>query len=1435
MLGDFEAFRDIFNSSSLSAEALAEDLGGVDDVIVNYAKNCKNGELTTEGFKTSLQGMTLGAKAGQIALQGLAMAGNMIAMWAITKVIEEVAKAIDNYVNAWENATEVLEEHSSAYEDAISEIESISSKIEELDVQIAELNGLDPITNADDIEKLELERKILEAQVELLKQKRDLEREEANKAAEDYFNTTQKSKVNVNTISTPQTTGDASVDAGAALGTLIYNKTNGEYVTPEEELQNAINKIKEYKQQIADLDPKEDAQEITDLEAKIVDVQTDANALATTMLENSESLADATRKEEIVGLVTEYNNLTDSINSYTDALNENTDAKQENANKSELLSFTDQISQVQSLSDGLDQLDKIYKDVQDGEGFDFSSILNNADFTETFSKYTGEYENFLKTVSESPNDINACQEAFNKLASAYVYGTGALKGLTEESKEAVIQILEQMGVTNARVIIEEQKTINELLSKTEKYINEKGEIDNAYLSSLSENDRKLINALTDTYSTDYNNWVDLLTQKTNAYNKFVTAIKGSQESIMSSSVVSDESKANAIISNYEKYGAKSIGLVGLNDFGISSLPYSLNSNKQYAKYTKEEYDAAKNYIESLELTNELKNSLSLSLAEISPNFEGYSGSSSSSASKTEKTFDHIETALSNMEDALSDLDSKVADTYSTWAERNNALTQSINKTKEAIQLQYNAYSAYMSMANSVGLSDFYKNLVHNGAMNISVITDETLANQISQYQDYYEKAQNALKTANELQSTLNEISSSEKWDLIKSESDANISELDAYLDSVQTSIDKLELQGKFANTSAYEDMYNLSVNKITVLKNQADQLSNILGTMSKDTEAYDTMFEELLSIRQEISELENDCIEFNNNIRDLNWEVFEYLENSISRINDEMDYLVGLLANEDLFDEKGKRTKYADATIALHAASYDVYKQQAEDYKEEMLSLQEQLVNGNMDVLEQYYNMVDAHQDAINAANDEKQAILDLVRDGYEAQKDALQDVIDKKKESLSIEKETFDYQNSINDLVEERDSIQKQILAYKNDTSESGRSTLQQLESKLADVEENLEQTEYEKYLSDTEQLLDSLTLEYEEWMNQRIDNSDALLQEIISNLQTEGDEINTTLTEVAEKNGTLISDSITSIFDTQSPFTSSLTNISNGVAGTTTAINNLIAKVEGITGILSASNAGTVSGTGGSSATTSSITSTPTNVSTSSTPIVTTTTSTNTTTTSTSSNSSSSGWESALVYSKYLGDKNKLNTNTSIVDLLKKHDKSAEWNDRANLYYAMGGSGTYRGSSSQNRFMIDTMKAKGYKKGSSNIPYDQMSWVHDGEVVLKRVSDGGYLTDLTAASKVLTEEQVQNMLNWSKMNPQVLKPNVSIPSMPTVQNQQMQNQNITIDMGGITMNGVNDPQELAQNIRRVLATDTRTEKILDCKIAGRMQGKPDTSRFYI
>ena len=107
--------------------------------------------------------------------------------------------------------------------------------------------------------------------------------------------------------------------------------------------------------------------------------------------------------------------------------------------------------------------------------------------------------------------------------------------------------------------------------------------------------------------------------------------------------------------------------------------------------------------------------------------------------------------------------------------------------------------------------------------------------------------------------------------------------------------------------------------------------------------------------------------------------------------------------------------------------------------------------------------------------------------------------------------------------------------------------------------------------------------SLYYKDWMDERLDHSDELIAEIIGKIALQSETINTTLKETSDYYGTLISDSLSTIFTSDSPFTQSLTsglsNVSNSlnsgldgvstsIAGTTTAINNLIDKIAGITG---------------------------------------------------------------------------------------------------------------------------------------------------------------------------------------------------------------------------------------------------------------------------
>lgn len=125
-LKQFEEFKEKFNSSSLSAEALAEQMENVDQRIIDYAKTCKNGEMTTEGFKASIDTMSFSAKAGKVALQALAMAGNMLAMWGISVAIQTVVKWIDKFVHSAEYAEKAIKaatDSAKSFSDSIKDIQ----------------------------------------------------------------------------------------------------------------------------------------------------------------------------------------------------------------------------------------------------------------------------------------------------------------------------------------------------------------------------------------------------------------------------------------------------------------------------------------------------------------------------------------------------------------------------------------------------------------------------------------------------------------------------------------------------------------------------------------------------------------------------------------------------------------------------------------------------------------------------------------------------------------------------------------------------------------------------------------------------------------------------------------------------------------------------------------------------------------------------------------------------------------------------------------------------------------------------------------------------------------------------------------------------------------------------------------------------------------
>ena len=624
---------------------------------------------------------------------------------------------------------------------------------------------------------------------------------------------------------------------------------------------------------------------------------------------------------------------------------------------------------------------------------------------------------------------------------------------------------------------------------------------------------------------------------------------------------------------------------------------------------------------------------------------------------------------------------------------------------------------------------------------------EAWYNLVSQIDDLDQQISDAKNTFREIDTL--------QFDNLEEVFDFDTGVLEHGLQTIQNQADLLEMKGLFAKESYYNGMAAYTQKQLDTLTKERTEFQNILKNTaySQGTSEWNNMYSTLMEIDEEIDSMTNNLTEFHNSIRSLNWKIFEYLEEALNRITGETDYLIELLSKKDLYDkETGNVTEYAAASIGLHAAAYDVYRQQAQDYYEEVQDLQSQLTNGaGKDVLEQYHAMVDAHQDAILAAEDEKQAILDLIEEGYHAQLDALQNLIDKKKEQMQAEKNLYDYQKSIREQTENIASLEKQQTSYAGDDSEEAMSRIQQIKVQLEEAREELAETEYEQYLSDTETMLDQLASDYELWMNERLDHSDALLSEIAGEISGQSQSIMETLNSVGAEYGTMISDSIISVFHSDSPFTSALTgglsNVSTAVAGTTAAINALISSIAGITGASSAAtNAGSgqtqhtaaadtgSNSAGKSSAGSASAYSVPkTGLNTSG---------------STSSLSGKSFLDSILI-DKYDGyPKSKLNIDSSIVDRLKYNNKDSSWEARS-LYWSklFPEAGAYTGSASQNTRLLNYLKSNGYRNGTPGVGRAGYHWTQeDGSEIILRRSDGAVLTPLGKGDAVLNSNATKN-----------------------------------------------------------------------------------------
>lgn len=504
-----------------------------------------------------------------------------------------------------------------------------------------------------------------------------------------------------------------------------------------------------------------------------------------------------------------------------------------------------------------------------------------------------------------------------------------------------------------------------------------------------------------------------------------------------------------------------------------------------------------------------------------------------------ESIDWIVRAIEAVERQIDRMDLRASSTYRSFSTRNSSLSKEIGHITDEIELQEKAYKRYQKEANSVGLSKKYKDRVKNGTIDIESISNENTREKIEEFQKWWDKRNESYDAMDQLKEDLS-AAYEEAFDLVATQYDGILSQFEHQKNLLEGYVEQAEQLGYMASTGYYDALIKNENQNLSNLKKEQQALINQLntgvnsGAIKTGTEAWNEMQSQINEVTEAIQESETALIEFNNEIRQIQWDRFDYMQESVSRLTEEAEFFADLMSNDQLFDDKGFANDNAWATLGMYGQNYNTYMEQALSYAREIQSIEKEMAKDPYDteLIKRRDELLDQQREMILAAEDEKNSIKDLVEEGINAQLEALQELIDKYKEAINSQKDLYDFQKNIADQTKEVAKLQKQLSAYAGDTSEEGRSRLQQTQTELEEAQANLEETQYDQWISDQEALLDNLYSEYENILNQRLDNLDQLVTDVITAINEKSDIISATLQTEAANVGYTISDNMTQLW---------------------------------------------------------------------------------------------------------------------------------------------------------------------------------------------------------------------------------------------------------------------------------------------------------------
>lgn len=1415
--------------------------------------------------------------------------------WATlaTVAIVGATVAIAKHTKSLKDLQETAQDSKSAYDSTISEIKSLNEELKTTQDRIKELQAKDSLTftEEDELEKLKKTNDELERELRI---KEAIAQTQGQKSADDANAAITKKSEKYNLSYSDNGT---SFDTGDRIDAAQWNIEQA--IQNNKELEDLYSKRKEIEDKFNndasqfkdDKEWKQNEKNIESKKAYIKSVEEQAATYIKALMDEDNALYDSNgnviagqedlvnRLKALYGNYDEYNQGETYSDTFVKHLQEKgisenvaneiksqlTDNEVEKASTLDISPYIDENATAETVRKA------IAKAQEEADKKPIEESISYDDPTDLFRDSTDkDRQSSTANLADLKNGADLLKTIQSEIKDSGNIGIDTMQKITKlypEAKKALSDYLQ--GIITQEELFDKLQSIYETDKDNYiKHLVEMSSKDEEFFNTMRTNYPELFNELANIYGNDVTNWSNLQQSKVNITAEAVEQIARLWKDFYTAIGVDNGVDFHATVTQNTAGGftkdlngvPNSVKKGATNLFSGGKLYKSTEFKSQAEKQYPSNYpDLEKNIENILNKANEMKDkldkgayeqvksSIDLDWNTVGKDPSSSGSSSSSDKSQTKQDFNWVERLLSKISKAYNRLKNKVADTTRTWLNRNNALSDSMETLLSEINAQSDAYDFYMDRFNSYDLDGYYKDQIANGSFNIETVYDEDLKDAISDCQDLYDKAQDAADSVQSLNIEIRQLAKS-RFDNIQSQFEEVLGKVNSIKDLYSKDNDLLEEQGWFASTLLNNSMMEQEQKNLTKLEQERDALTKALnsaiasGKIEAESEDWYSMQSAIDDCTSSIYDAKKALVEYDNAIRQINWDAFDRTRDDVSNLIDETQFLVDLLKDEDITDDNGNMNDNGKAAQALIAQKYQLYLNQAKAYKDEILKINEELTNDPYDkeLLDRKQELIKAQQEAINSSISEKDALKDLVQEGYDTFLDKLDEVIQKYKDLMNQQKDAYDYEKSIAEKTKALNALEKQYSAVQGDNSEEGKKNIQQLKDQINTAKDDLKDTEYEKLISDTQAILDELQDNAKNWLDQRIDEFDVTMQEIIDQSNENASNISQTITDTAENYGYKLSESMSNIWSTNA---SNITNGINSVLGDFSNKfvegNNAINKVCGdinaaVQGLLKNSNDeaqrvadeiarqqaeqnantdGGYSDGGGSSDSGDDWSDNWDN---------------------SDSGSSDDGGSDGVnwIYSPDDFPKDELDISSSIVDRIKWHDYDSSFGARAGYYEQMGYDDPYYGTSEQNIQMLEYMKSHGLKKGSKSAHGGLTLTDEDGlgsEVIFSKKY--GTLRKLDAGDMVFNADQVEKLWNLSKGMPNMFVDNLGakLPDIPNISNSLANKVDVSYGDVSLSFPNVHNYEDFMKQAQQ----DPKFEKMVQNMTLGQTLGRNSLSKL--